>query len=149
MKIRDLSTGGALIEGGVLPLLGTKVKLVRGDLTIAGQVVWSRGARAGLQFDAQAIVADWLPNARPLSPQARVDAIVHEFNTAPPKTPIGPTEPRPRRVDAEELLRVKALLEALAEDLVEDVDVLARHGSKLQTLDLAAQVLGKLAMQIR
>lgn len=147
VRIRDLSPDGALIEGGVLPHPGSRVRLVRGDLVISGQVVWMRGARAGLHFDAIANVADWLPSARRPSQQSRVDAIVHGIPDLSFSTPKAVIEPRPSQTDANEILRVRAMLELLGEELAGDIDVITRHGSKLQTLDLAAQLLAKLAMK--
>lgn len=147
VKIRDLSPDGALIEGGVLPHSGSTITLVRGDLAISGRVVWTQGGRAGLRFDALANVADWLPNAKTSQPQARIDAAVNEFRNAGETAPISFTEPPSSRVNAEEILRVKAMLGSLAEQLADDADVVSRHGSKLQALDLATQLLAKLAME--
>jgi hypothetical protein len=144
VKIRDLSTSGALIEGGVLPHPGSKIKLVRGSLTIGGEVAWRKGSKAGLRFDASASVAEWLPNRRTVAPQEMVDAMVQEVKTGP-VTALTAAEPLPSPVSALELMRVKALIEALAEDLADDMGVVVRHGPKLQSLDLAAQLLGKLA----
>lgn len=147
VTIRNLSSGGALIEGGVIPRPGTKIRLARGDLMTSGQVLWSKGAKAGLQFDADVIVADWLPNARPRSQQDKVDAIVYKFDIARPGAATEMSGSRGEQIDAKEILRVKACLEALAEELADDADLIARHGSKLQILDIAAQLFGKLSLR--
>lgn len=47
---------------------------------------------------------------------------------------------------AEELGYVARMLEALGDDLASDRHVTARHGAKLQNLDVAMQTLGHLAI---
>ena len=61
VKARDLSSGGALIEAGVIPPVGTRVRLCRGSLNITGELVWCRGERAGLRLESSLSVAEWLP----------------------------------------------------------------------------------------
>lgn len=146
VKIRNLSPTGALVEGGVLPPPAARVSLSRGSLTIVGSVVWRTDARAGLKFEGTAAVADWLPNGTRSAPQQRVDEIVQQFKAAPDAQPIS-TDAALRPVTALELARAKKQIESLAEDLAEDLEVVVRHGSKLQSLDLAAQLLGKLAAE--
>ena len=50
VKLRNLSAEGALIEGDVLPSEGTDIMFRRGDLSVAGTVVWVSGRRAGIHF---------------------------------------------------------------------------------------------------
>ncbi|MFT6474599.1 MAG: hypothetical protein ACJAUS_002323, partial [Qipengyuania sp.] len=48
----------------------------------------------------------------------------------------------------EDVAHTAAAMEALADDLAEDPAVVARFMTKLQTLDIAAQTLRKLAEQL-
>lgn len=143
VKIRNLSAGGALVEGGVVPPQGDEVRLSRGALSVVGKVVWRVDMRAGLQFDSRVSVADWLPDLRASGSQQRVDTLVQQIKAAPP-SPVTLFDPAPGDVTSDELDRIKKMLESLAEDLADDPEVVGRHASKLQALDLAAQVLGKL-----
>jgi hypothetical protein len=58
VKLRNLSADGALIEADNLPIEGSEISFRRGDLQVAGKVVWVANKRAGIQFHA------------PLSPEA-------------------------------------------------------------------------------
>lgn len=148
VKVRDMSSGGALIEGAVIPSPGTEVRLCRGSLNIMGEVVWCKDARAGLRFESNVSVADWLPSGRAPAAQQRVDELVQQaqaskiVHAAPADDPL-----KPREVTALELTRLRRAIESLAEDLAEDKAIMERYASKLQTLDLAAQALRKLAAE--
>lgn len=145
VKIRNLSASGALVEGGVIPGPATKMRLSRGSLTIVGKVVWRNDTRAGLKFDSRVSVADWLPSAQSVGSQQQIDSIVEQIRAAPKETVFLP-DPEPGEVTQNELINVKRLIEALAEDLADDSDVIIRHASKLQALDRAAQLLEKLIL---
>lgn len=144
VKIRNMSTRGALIEGGVIPAPASKVSLRRGALSIAGEIVWRNGSRAGLKFSSIASVAHWLPKGQ--APQRQVDTIFQELKACGgPKAPL--MAAWPVAVSTVEINDVKNLLEALAEELAEDADVVGRHASRLQSLDLATQILAKLVAE--
>lgn len=49
--LRNLSSQGALIEGGELPEEGATTRFQRKDLTVKGKVVWVEGRFAGMAFD--------------------------------------------------------------------------------------------------
>ena len=149
VKVRNMTPAGALIEGAIIPPPGTAVTLRRGSLAIAAEVMWCSEARAGLKFVANASVAAWLPRGRALSAQQRVDEVVEQVkaSTAIPADSPPSNDSRDRSVTALELTRVRKLLETLGEDLANDDDVVVRHGAKLQSLDLAAQLLAKLASE--
>jgi hypothetical protein len=144
VKIRNLSTSGALIEGARIPPQMTDVTLRRGGLTVDGKVVWCSNGRAGLEFESPISVAHWLPGGEALLEQERVDAVFHgaEAQSEPGPDSIEPRGP----VTSAEILKTKAMLEVLGDALADDADVLVRHGAQLQALDLAVQVLGRLAV---
>jgi len=51
VKIRDISTWGAMVEGGKLFAKGTDLILKRGATELFGRVAWNNGRRCGLEFD--------------------------------------------------------------------------------------------------
>ena len=52
VKLRNLSTEGALVEGDHLPTVGSAVVFRKNELTLPGRVAWVTGRRAGIAFDA-------------------------------------------------------------------------------------------------
>lgn len=53
VKLRNLSSEGALVESDNLPIEGTTVIFCRNDLCTRGRVVWVNGGYAGIAFDTQ------------------------------------------------------------------------------------------------
>lgn len=53
VRIRDISPGGARIEGDDLPMIGTDVMLKRGPADAFGSIVWISGNQAGLEFEEE------------------------------------------------------------------------------------------------
>lgn len=142
VKIRNISQAGALVEGDVIPSPATEVFLRRGSLAAKGKIVWSKGNRGGLKFDSPVEVTDWLPRGKGLGSQQQVDEMVQQVRAGPALR--ASHEPSSAGVSTLELARVQKLLISLADDLADDIDVLMRHGDKLQCLDLASQILGKM-----
>jgi hypothetical protein len=149
VTVRNLSLGGALIEVGEPPPVGTAVELRRGTLKASGTIVWVASRECGLHFDMPLALGDWLPGASRTG-QTRVDEAVAQFRAGAPA--LGrPVASKPASGSApgalnarlcEELGYVARLLEALGDQLAEDRTVAARHGGKLQDLDIAIQILG-------
>lgn len=50
VKLRNLSSEGALIDGDDLPIEGAEVIFRKADLSLAGRIAWVEGKRAGLSF---------------------------------------------------------------------------------------------------
>ncbi|MDP9085606.1 MAG: hypothetical protein M3N02_02430 [Pseudomonadota bacterium] len=50
IKLRNLSSEGALIEADKLPVEGSEVLFRKADLIVAGRIAWVEGKRAGLAF---------------------------------------------------------------------------------------------------
>ena len=153
VKIRNMSTGGAMVEGPALPLPSAHCRILRGELELEGEIVWVAGNRAGIRFNGTAHVAQWLPNAG--RSQTDVDQIVAAaksgatFGDDPGGSPsvAAPAPLISRVVDSNQAASVADQLEDLADALSGDIDVVTRHMSKLQALDLAVQTLRKLADQ--
>jgi hypothetical protein len=51
VRIRDLSAGGARVQGEELPAQGTDVLLKRGEFETFGTIVWVHEGQAGIAFD--------------------------------------------------------------------------------------------------
>ncbi len=144
IKIRNMSLGGALIEGGTLPPIGEHLSLRRGELAISGRIVWRQSGKAGLSFDHAVEVMDWLPAGS--GGQQRVDHAFHELkaNSAPARpASSAPVEAAP--IGRFDLLNLAQALDVLADSLAEDARIVAAHSAKLQALDAASQMLRRLA----
>lgn len=50
VKLRNLSSEGALVEGDKLPVEGASIQFRKGDLCTAGTVAWVKGRQAGINF---------------------------------------------------------------------------------------------------
>lgn len=144
IKIRNMSPNGALIEGNALPRIGEQVSLRRGDLSAAGRIIWREPGKAGLRFDHDVQVTKWLPAAG--GKQQQVDRTFDELK-ADPGLGANPSTVRAEAVPANgwELLDLAGALDALADELAGDAEVVAHHASSLQTLDIASQQLRKIA----
>lgn len=51
VKLRNLSADGALVEGDNLPVEGAAILFRKGDIAVAGKLVWVQGAKGGVSFD--------------------------------------------------------------------------------------------------
>jgi len=51
-RVHDISQGGAMVEADCPHTIGEVVAIERSRLKVSGTVVWSRGKRFGIQFDA-------------------------------------------------------------------------------------------------
>ena len=52
VKLRNLSTEGAMVEGDRCPRAGSRVVFRKNELALPGKIAWSKGGRAGIAFDA-------------------------------------------------------------------------------------------------
>lgn len=154
VRIRDLSEGGALLEGGMLPDIGERLTLRRAELAVAATVAWRGSGRCGVRFDRAISVAQWAAGLR-LSTgahegQARVDAIQAQVRAGapaapPPPPPVAPIKGELDQRLAEEIDYVARLIETMGDTLADEPAVIHRHPQTLQGFDLATQVLRHLA----
>lgn len=157
VRIRNLSEGGAMVDGSALPRSGTLLTLTRAEIQVGGRVVWQAQGRCGVAFDNSAITVDeWVSGNRAATfdghrGQARVDAIqvAVRSGVALPPEPAAAQDPPADLADlgtrlVEEIYNVRELLDSLGERLVEDPHVIATHMAALQNLDRASQILDHL-----
>lgn len=50
VKLRNLSAEGALIDGEHLPVESSEIRFRKGELAVAGKVIWVSNNRAGIHF---------------------------------------------------------------------------------------------------
>lgn len=62
VKLRNLSTEGALIEGDDLPVEGSEVVFRRNELKVKSRVAWVHGKQAGVAFPTPIAPEDVLRN---------------------------------------------------------------------------------------
>ena len=62
VKLRNLSTEGALIEGSGLPIEGTEVLFRRNELAVRSRIAWVHDSHAGIAFTRPIQPADVLRN---------------------------------------------------------------------------------------
>lgn len=68
VTLRNLSSDGAQVEGVQLPVEGTDLLFRKGDLAMAGSIIWTKGKQAGIRFEQPldpATVLNHVPVARP------------------------------------------------------------------------------------
>lgn len=73
VKLRNLSSDGALVEGDDLPAIDSTVIFRKKELTLAGRVAWVTDGRAGIAFDAKLDPEAVLRHVPPSKPQAKLD----------------------------------------------------------------------------
>lgn len=113
VRIRNISTMGAMIEGAILPLEGSRVDLERGSLGMQAEVAWQSGDFRGIRFDKPIDVGAWVRRARHAG-QVQVDRVIKRLRAG--TAPIGP-----RFAEREELLCV----ERLSDDILRICDRMA------------------------
>lgn len=158
VRIRNMSATGALLEGSVIPRVGAHISLRRCDIAIGGTVVWSAGARCGVQFDHDTRVEDWIAGTRSaeasLTGQVRVDAAQAAMRSGadsilravPPTPPPPPADdPELDRRLAQELAYLGRMIEMMGNELSDEPVVVQRHFKALQNFDIVKQTLDHVA----
>jgi hypothetical protein len=153
VKIRNMSANGAMIETPVAPAIGREVVLLRGALAVAGTVIWNSEGRCGLRFTSDVAPKEWL--AAPAVQQRRVDEVVAlvkadavtRSNELPALTEAR-GKARTTQQLVEDLDHLGRLLGDLEDNLSSCHHNLANHGVRLQSLDIAMQMLRAIASQL-
>ena len=139
VRIRNLSSVGALVDGAGFPPVGTKVRLLRGHLKTDGEIVWQEKSNCGIRFDHAINVVDWVQ--RPgHSGQQRVDGIVAAIRNSDPV----PRELQIREAD-ESLAAISQALDQICERLARTPNMSIELGEELLRLDAIGQALRKIA----
>lgn len=143
VKIRNISTTGALVEVLTAVAPGSLVQLVRGALIVHGLVLWTEDGKLGLKFSGGIDVSQW---RRPVgnAEQRRVDDIVRLVKAGAVPLPVNvPPGDIPPGIDgpSADLRRAATLLGRLGDRLATDAIVVANYPAELQNLDVAIQMI--------
>ena len=137
VRVRNLSSHGALLEGVSLPAEKLNVSLRRGSLASAGQIAWSRGRQCGIRFVEPITVSEWVERAGPVG-QQRIDATVAEFRDRPGKWR---DDTHPREADQHSLAEISAALLKSCERLSASAGMSVELAEELLKIEAAARVL--------
>ncbi len=148
VKVRNMSPGGALVEGTGLPRPNTPCRLIRGELSLEADVIRSLGSKRGLKFRERTSIDGWLPSGG--KTQIEVDKVVAHVRTEAVRVPLTRTdEPLvASKLSAEDVHSIANALAALADDLSDDTAMIARYATRLQTLDISVQTMRKFATML-
>jgi hypothetical protein len=139
VRIRNLSSTGALIDGGGLPPPGAKVRLMRGRLSAAGELSWQARKQAGLSFEGEINVDEWVQRLGHAG-QQRVDGVIAALRNS---------EPVPREqqgaTNKDSLPVISAALDQICERLAGTPNMSVELGEELLRLDVLAQSLRRVA----
>lgn len=173
VRVRDLSSHGAQIEGAVLPAQDISATLERGSVFAECVVAWRSVGRCGLRFTVPLAMSAWRPGREVPRTQSDVDWTVAEIRaemaarqSTSPGTATGlwtdataqcpPGAPSPADLAAvlparlaEELGCVVRMLRSLNEELGHEGLIAARYGPKLKLLDQSSQLLEQVAVLIQ
>lgn len=162
VRIRNMSSRGAMVDGSYLPGRGTPVLLSRLSLKVSATVVWRLDGRCGLTLAEPVRPDEWVAGVRAGVPrsnfdQARVDGIQAALREGAEMPAAPAVEAAAEFVDrdrldgliAAELDEVGRALEKALDELMENPEVLARHERALQSLDIACAILDSLAPVLR
>lgn len=151
-RIKNLTQTGALIEANSNFARGTTVIINRGELCIAGEVMWSRDNLFGVRFSDEINVQKWLEE--PFS--AETINTPHKSRSLLASTQLNRSGLDHVAIDEnivnlrlrEELLYVTRIIEEVGQILVKDPFLRVRHYSSLQQLDIGKQMLSEIAQLV-
>jgi hypothetical protein len=136
VRLRNLSTRGALLEGASLPPAGSHARVLRGELSADGEIAWQAQGQAGLSFSTEINVAEWVRRIGHRG-QERVDEAVAALRAHQPARTTARNEHSSlaklsRELDqiCERLAGSPAMTVELAEELVR-LNALARELEQL------------------
>lgn len=137
VRVRNLSARGALLEGSAADA-GTKVQLLRGSLAAEGEIAWQAGDLAGIRFNGNIEVAQWMKRVEH-SGQQSVDAVVDAVRSKAP--------PAPFALDAEgpSLAQVVLELDRICERVTGSASMSIELGEELVKLEALARTLEQIA----
>jgi hypothetical protein len=141
VRVRNMSRHGALLDGDSLPPEGTKVGLVRGELSVEGEIAWQRGSQAGIRFSGQIEVAVWVKKIGHAGQQQVDNAIATLRRHEQLPANAEPQSPSLRRIGEE--------LQSICDRLAGSATMTVEFGEELVRLDTLAQRLHQLAARFK
>jgi hypothetical protein len=138
VRLRNLSTRGALLDGASLPPAGARVRLLRGELSADGEIAWQSRGQAGLRFDSDIDVDQWVRRVGHPG-QQRVDVVAAAYRCQEmPPAKEDPGEPP-------SLATISSELDAICERIAASPAMTVEIGEELVRLDALARCLLQLA----
>lgn len=137
VRVRNLSSRGALLDGGSLPPAGSTVRLVRGALTAEARIAWQADGQAGIRFAREIDVIAWTKRVGHPG-QRQVDDALAALRGGSP-VPAAAAHP-----DAPSLKRISAELDTICERLAGSPAMTVELGEELVKLDSLARELQQL-----
>jgi hypothetical protein len=143
VRIRNISTGGALLDGDNLPGEGSRICLRRAHLAVDGRVAWQVHELRGVRFSAEIDVEEWV-KLKGHAGQRRVDQVVAAVRTGQRQSelmsalPIDPT-------GMETMESISAALEQICERLSASPTLTDEVAEELVRLDSIIHSLRQLA----
>jgi hypothetical protein len=138
VRIRNLSTGGAQIEGPSLPSVGVKVRLLRGSLSARGVLAWEANGQGGINFDSPVEVRVWVQRVAHAG-QQRVDTVLEAIRRS---NVLGDLKEVPAPTT---LRKISAALDEVCERLSGTANMSLELAEDLLRLDAIAQSLRDVA----
>lgn len=140
VRVRNLSEHGALIDGSGLPAVGSRIKLMRGKHAVIGELAWTAGGQAGLNFETAIVVDDWVQKLG-YGGQQRVDGLIASLRSGQAVAP----ELHENDGTDESLPAISAALDQVCEKLALSPILSMDLAEELLKLDSIAQSLRRLA----
>lgn len=136
VRVRNISTGGALLEGSSLPGSNLQARLIRGSLSADGLIVWQQERFCGIRFNSDVEVGEWIQRAGPVG-QQRIDEVIAEFRQGNPGDPR--RAPRSSPSPRENLDDVAHELERIAERIAGLPGMSTELAEEVVRIEVAAQ----------
>lgn len=147
-RIRDMTRAGALVECESTIPIGTTVVIARGELSVAGEVKWSRSTHFGMKFSDSIEIHKWLSEPstiHPFTARKAVSRVAPKNSVYSAKDElILDTKTINQRL-YEELNYISRIIDGIGEVLVKDPVLRVRHATSLQQLDMGQQMLSEIA----
>jgi hypothetical protein len=142
VKIRNVSEGGAQVDGADLPRQGDFVCLRRGALAALGLIVWADRRCVGIQFETPLDLDAWLPRSK------RADGVDSQslLEDREPQEVLSPGELYSRL--AEELSFCARSLEQCGSNLAGNGFILTKFPQELQKIVLVQHTLEEIGCVI-
>jgi len=138
VRLRNLSLRGALLEAPSLPSAGSKVRLVRGELSAEGEIAWQRDGIAGLRLSEDIDVAQWVQRIGHRG-QQRVDEAIAALRAHKPARSVDDKE------RSASLARMSAELDSICERLALFPEMSVDFAEEMLKLDALAQNFRRLS----
>jgi hypothetical protein len=142
VRIRNLSSSGAMIDGASLPADGSKVRLQRGSLIAGGEIVRPGGGKCAIRFEGSIDVQKWVRGGGHAG-QERVDEVISSLRRSERPPEQGPA------VSLGSFEAISAALDEVCERLATVPGMSVQLGEELIKLDVIAQSLRGMVARLK